>query len=161
MQLGFLLNHREAIPKIGQWYFDRWDRRIDGKTVDYTIGQLDKYLNDDRIPFMLVATERKNVIAVAQLKFREMEELFPENEHWLGGVFVVPEYRGRGFGSIIAEEIAIRAPTYGVSILHLQTEQLDGGIYARLGWRPVEQAETRGRPVLVMERAVDLFANES
>jgi GNAT superfamily N-acetyltransferase len=161
MQFDFLLNHMEAIQKIGQWYFDRWDRRIDGKTVDYTIGQLDKYLNDDRIPFMLVATERKNVIAVAQLKFREMEKLFPEREHWLGGVFVAPEYRGRGLGSKIAEEIAIRAPTYGVSTLHLQTEQLDGGIYARLGWRPVEQAETRGIPVLVMERAVGLFANES
>ena len=39
--------------------------------------------------------------------------------------------------------------------LHLQTEQLDGGIYARLGWAPREQIEYRGIQVLVMENDLE------
>jgi GNAT superfamily N-acetyltransferase len=154
VQFDFLVNHQEAMPTIGRWYFDRWDHRVPGRTVEYSISRLDHYLNADRIPFMLVAIEAGDIVATAQLKYREMEDLFPEKEHWLGGVYVAPESRGRGVGSRIADEIALRAPSYGVQTLHLQTEQLDGGIYARLGWTPAERAETRGFPVVVMERPV-------
>ena len=40
----------------------------------------------------------------------------------------------------------------GVPTLSLQTERLDGGLYARHGWVPVTEFSDRGRAVLVMER---------
>jgi len=42
----------------------------------------------------------------------------------------------------------------GISKLYLQTESLDGGLYARLGWKPVVESDTRGFPVLVMVRGL-------
>ena len=104
------------------------------------------------IPFILVGWAEDDICAVAQLKFREMEDLFPEKEHWLGGVFVPESHRGQGYGSRIAEKITALAPAYGVSTLYLQTERLDGGIYSQLGWQPVERVDNGGLEVLVMER---------
>ena len=38
--------------------------------------------------------------------------------------------------------------------LHLQTDDLSGGLYARLGWRPLERVHYIGREVLVMENVM-------
>jgi len=40
----------------------------------------------------------------------------------------------------------------GVSELYLQTEALDGGLYARLGWKPLQEADNRSYRVLLMVR---------
>ena len=154
MLLEFLVNRQDSIPTIGQWYHQEWGLRLRGNTEQQCIDELYDYLNTDKIPFILVATEENEILGAAQLKYREMEDIFPEKEHWLGGVFVNPNHRGRGIGSLLAEEIAKRAPSYSVDTLHLQTEQLDGGLYGRLGWKPVQEVDNKGMHVLVMERQV-------
>jgi len=150
--LSLLADRQDAIPLIARWYFDQWGDRIQDETLERSIDRLQKFLNRDKIPFILVATVDGEVAGAAQLKFREMPDLYPDKEHWLGGVFVAPRYRGEGLGSLLAEEIAHRAPQFGVRTLYLQTESLDGGLYARLGWVALEQVNNRGREVLVMER---------
>jgi GNAT superfamily N-acetyltransferase len=154
MQFEFLINRRDAIPTIGRWYHQEWGFRLRGDTEEQCINALNDYLGSDKIPFILVATDQEEILGAAQLKFREMEDIFPEKEHWLGGVFVAPEHRGHRIGSRLAQEIAERAPSYGVRTLHLQTERLDGGLYRRLGWQPVTQVDNHGLNVLVMERQV-------
>ena len=148
----YLIDCPEAVPTIGAWYFDEWGYLREGSTLDDSVDRVREYLNRDRIPFILVGWIEKDICAVAQLKYREMEDLFPEKEHWLGGVYVPEPHRGRGFGSRIANKIVELAPAHGVSTLYLQTERLDGGIYAKLGWRPVERVDNRGLEVLVMEK---------
>ena len=83
-------------------------------------------------------------MGAAQLKYREMAETFPDYEHWLGGVYIAPEYRGRAIGSALADEIARRAPYCGLETLYLQTERLDGGLYRELGWKPVTRVKVHG-----------------
>lgn len=155
MKFDFLADHEEALPTIARWYFDQWGYLSAEATLESTIEKLEDYLRRDRIPFMLVGLVGTEICAVAQLKFYEMGEMYPDREHWIGGVFVPPQFRGKGYASRIAGEIAGRAPAYGVEVLHLQTERLDGGLYERLGWRPVERASNRGLEVLVMERRLD------
>ena len=154
MRFEFLRDRPDAIPIIGRWYHREWGQRLRGDTEEQSILLLDTYLNTDRIPFILVATDGDTIMGCAQLKFREMEEMFPDKEHWLGGVYVGADFRGHGLGSQLADEIARQAPAYGVDILYLQTEQLDGGLYRRLGWQPLEQVNNHGLEVLVMERAL-------
>ncbi|MDJ0926805.1 MAG: GNAT family N-acetyltransferase [Gammaproteobacteria bacterium] len=150
----FLADREDALPLIAKWYFDEWGYLKKGATLASTVERLRHSLNRDRIPFILVATADGDIIGAAELKYREMAEMFPEKEHWIGGVYVASKHRGHGFASLIAEEIACRAPAYGVEVLHLQTEMLDGGLYARLGWVPTDQVNNRGLEVLVMERYV-------
>lgn len=156
IELAFLADRRDAIPCIAGWYFHQWGHLIPDETPERSVERLAEFLNKDKIPFILVATCDGEIAGAAQLKYREMAKLYPDKEHWLGGVYVAPAYRGSGLASRLAEEIAGRGPQYGVRTLHLQTEQLDGGLYARLGWKALEQVENHGRDVLVMERRLSL-----
>jgi len=90
-------------------------------------------------------------MGVAELKFHEMD-IYPEKEHWLGGVYVPVEHRGKGIASRLIRQAVRIARTLGVPTLYLQTEKLEGGLYASLGWVPVAQANNRGLDVLVMEK---------
>ena len=155
MQFEFLRDRQDAIPTIGRWYHQEWGLRLQGDTEQQCIDGLYEYLNSKIVPFILVATENAEILGAAQLKIREMKEMFPDKEHWLGGVYVASLHRGQRIASQLAEAIASRAPSYGVKTLHLQTEQLDGGLYRKLGWLPIQEVDNNGLRVLVMERRVD------
>ena len=154
-ELDFVLlaDRPAAIPTIARWYFDEWSKHIPGETLETTEASLANYLHRDRIPLMVLAIVSDQVAGVAQLKHREMD-IYPEKEHWLGGVFVSPQHRGERVGYRLAERIAKMARDFDVLTLYLQTEKLNGGLYAQLGWKPCEQVTYRGREVLVMERRV-------
>ena len=108
---------------------------------------------------MILATLHDAVAGVAALKLHEMEDVFPDREHWLGGVVVRREYRGRGIGSALVREVERVAAGRGVELLHLQTEDLDGGLYARLGWEPRERLTYRSYEALVMTRRLQPAAS--
>jgi len=152
LEFTFLADHVVAIPIISKWYFEEWGHLVQGDSIERTRDRIEDYLNRDEIPFILVATNNNDLVGAAQLKYREMAEMFPDKEHWLGGVYVAASHRGLGYGSQIVEQIVKMAPRYGVETLHLQTEALDGGLYARLGWTPYAQVTSRGLDVLVMEQ---------
>ena len=161
LEFSYLADRPDAIQTIGQWYFERWGYLLDGETPASSVDRLQSFLNRDKIPFVLVATCQGTVVGAAQLKYREMADLFPSYEHWLGGVYVAREHRGQGFGSQIAEQIATVAPGCGVETLYLQTEAMDGGLYAPLGWQPVTQVAHHGLQVLVMARPVPRHQDET
>ena len=52
----------------------------------------------------------------------------------------------------MTRKIAEISVALGIDKLHLQTERLDGGLYARLGWTPIEAVYNEGLHVLVMEK---------
>lgn len=54
---------------------------------------------------------------------------------------------------VVNEAIRV-ASQMGVETLYLQTQDLTGGLYKRLGWKPIEQVNYDGEEALVMERAV-------
>lgn len=103
------------------------------------------------MPLMLVAIDAGEIVGTAQLKFREMK-IYPEKEHWLGGVYVAESARKQGIAKILVESIEAEARRFAVKTLYLQTEYLDGGLYATLGWQAVEQVNYRGVDVLVMHK---------
>jgi GNAT superfamily N-acetyltransferase len=152
LKFEYLADRVEAIPIISKWYYDEWGHLPPENGSDGEPERLEDYLNYDVIPFILVATNGDEVMGAGALKFHEMAEMFPEKEHWLGGVYIAANQRGKGYASLLVEKIANLAPTYGVRTLHLQTQSLDGGLYARLGWKPYAQVNSRGVNVLVMER---------
>lgn len=152
IKFEYLADRAEAIPIISKWYSDEWGHLPPDSSTEGAPERLEDYLNRDEIPFILLATNGDEIVGAAALKFREMAEMFPEKEHWLGGVYVAADYRGKGYGAQLVEKITSLAPAYGVQTLHLQTMALDGGLYARLGWKPCVQVISRGSNVLVMER---------
>jgi GNAT superfamily N-acetyltransferase len=152
IEFSFLADRVEAVPIISKWYFDEWGHLEQGHSIERTRDRMDDYMNREEMPFILVATIDNELVGAAQLKYQEMAEMFPDKEHWLGGVYIAASLRGKGYGAQIVEQIVSMAPSYGVETLYLQTEALDGGLYARLGWMPCAQVTNRGMDVLVMGR---------
>ena len=150
MEFKFLADRPEFVPVIAKWYFDEWGSALPGVTLQQIDDRISAMLNRDRIPVHILAMEGEELLGVAQLKIREMD-IYPDKEHWLGGVYVAPSARGRGLASRLVAKALELAKTFHVKTLYLQTERFDGGLYASLGWRPIEKVHYNGIHVLVME----------
>jgi GNAT superfamily N-acetyltransferase len=148
LTFAFLADRQDAIVTVAQWYYKEWGK-VPGNSVEQTIERIKGKLNRDKSPLHILAISTGRVLGVAQLKLREMS-IYPEKEFWLGSLFVSHEFRGCGVGSALAEEIAVIAKRFGIKELYLQTEVLDGGLYKRLGWNPIEATEYNGVQVVVM-----------
>ncbi len=153
IQFQFLADRPDAVPMIARWYFGMWGHKSPANTVEKTRQRLESTLYRDRLPLRIVAVEDREVVGAATLKLREMV-IFPDREHWLGDVFVCPAARGRGIGAQLVRHLIGRAASLHIGTLHLQTEQLDGGLYAKLGWTPLEEVDYHGARVLIMARQV-------
>ncbi|MBF0277815.1 MAG: GNAT family N-acetyltransferase [SAR324 cluster bacterium] len=153
MNLVLLADHQASLSKIARWYCEEWGHLREGTSHEKMIKNLHSYLNKDKVPLMVLAMEGAETVGVAQLKFREMD-IYPEKEHWLGGVFVSPEHRGNKTASKIVVKILAIAASLNIEYLYLQTEKLNGGLYPQLGWKPLEQVNYDGVDVLVMENKV-------
>jgi len=108
-----------------------------------------KYLQVESLPQALVAMKNGKPIGVVEIKFHELS-LYPQHKHWLGGVYVSPENRGKGIGSELIQNALKLAESHNVAEIYLQTLRLDGGIYSSLGWAMVEKFEHKGHAKLLM-----------
>lgn len=146
-----------AVPLLARWYFDQWGHERPGATLEASVAKVNATAQTSALPTSLLAIADGKVVGAAQVKFHEMD-IYPDKEHWLGNVYVVSSHRGIGIATQLVERIVVVSRQFGVKTLHLQTEALGGGLYARLGWQPEERVRYSGKLVLVMRR--DLLRSE-
>lgn len=151
MEFVYLADHPEVIPVVAKWYFDQWGDQHNVNSLEKSEEMLLDYLNRNKIPLLILAKEKNEILGAVQLKYYEMD-IYPQKEHWLGGVFVPKKHRGKK----IAEKLVLKAvqiaKKHGVKSLFLQTEKLNGGLYKRLGWNLVEKTVYRNKPVSLMRK---------
>ncbi|SNT84366.1 MULTISPECIES: GNAT family N-acetyltransferase [unclassified Stenotrophomonas] len=138
--------------QLARWYHAEWGRDA-GLSLEQELQRLNPPQDAEGFPHLIAAFDDGQVVGAVQLKRREMQA-FPQYEHWLGSVFVADSHRGRGLAGGLVEQAAAQAVRMGVTDLYLQTEALDGGLYARLGWKPLQEIDNRHYRVLVMVRRV-------
>ncbi|WDI40432.1 GNAT family N-acetyltransferase [Bremerella sp. P1] len=153
MQFTFLADRPSFVPTIAKWYFDQWGHAVTGNSYEATCARIKANLEEAGLPIYLLAVHDDQVLGVAQLKLREMD-IYPDYAFWLGGVYVSGAARVQGIASGLCRQIIDIARDREVGTLYLQTERLNGGLYAKLGWQAIEQIHYRGYDVLVMQRQV-------
>lgn len=136
--------------QLAEWYHAQWGQDA-GLSLEQELQRLNPPQDAGGFPHLIAAFDGDQLVGAVQLKRREMQ-VFPQYEHWLGSVFVADSHRCRGLASGLVEQAAAQAVRMGVSALYLQTEALDGGLYARLGWKPLQEADNCSYRVLVMVR---------
>lgn len=151
MKLVLLADNDSAIPQIAKWYNDEWGSIGEGRSTQELQLKLKAYLNHDKLPLIILAQDGDELLGEAQLRFHEMD-IYPEREHWLGGVYVASQHRGKGIANNLVNAIIDKAKEIGVNSINLQTQDFTGGLYTRLGWQPVEQVTYHGIEVQVMEK---------
>jgi len=149
VEIGFLADHSDLVSVIASWYYQEWGQIEPVFTPQCFELELCERLNRDRLPLTLVAFNDSIPVATASLKLKEMET-HPEIQHWLGGVYTLPEYRRRGIGSQIVKHATTVARHLGVSVLYLYTRNSES-LYAREGWVTIERPIYHERKVAIMK----------
>ena len=148
-----LAERPDAIPQVARWWCDEWGLPQRHESLEAYLSELASLKPDD-YPFHLLALGGRDILGVATLKDgNALQELFPDSRYWLSGVYVPPALRGRGVATALCLKMIEIASTKGVRRLHLVTEVPDGGLYAKLGWKPIRQVH-EGIDLLVMAREV-------
>jgi GNAT superfamily N-acetyltransferase len=154
MTIDYLANHRSAVLELAAYGFNEWRRIYDkrGISLNDVVAAFEARANDDRLPLAVVAIENGNVIGTGSLKVEDLEirlELSP----WLGGIFVVPEYRDRGVATAIIQRLLQEAGRLKLSVLYLWTPSAES-LYARLGWKTMERLDYCGYSMSLMQLAL-------
>jgi GNAT superfamily N-acetyltransferase len=127
MRFLYLKERPDALPLVARWYVEQWGHLKPDRTIEMMQKELHAYLNSARIPLLVLAVTGETVMGAAQLKLREMT-IYPDKEHWLGGVYIAAAYRGKGAATRMVRHMVKLARELGVATLHLQTDDLRGGI---------------------------------
>ena len=125
MKFEFLADNKEALPILANWYFQEWGHLTKGNNLENVTARLLLYLNTNKIPLILLAVENQEIPGAAQLRYREMD-IYLEKEHWLGGVYVAIDHRGKGIAGNLIKLLVGIAVELNVKKLHLQTQHPGG-----------------------------------
>ena len=149
MEFEYLADRPQDVSKVIAWWRTEWGSRMrsDIKSLET---QLRKSLSKSKLPIHIIATIDGNAVGTAALKLQEVAELFPDNQYWLGSVFVDEQHRGNSIASKLSKRIVELAKEKGLPHLYLQTIDLRGGLYAKLGWEPIREFNYKEEQTLLM-----------
>ncbi|WP_404408134.1 GNAT family N-acetyltransferase [Pseudidiomarina marina] len=148
--IKFLAEVPESSHVIAKWYFDEWGALDESITLEYMHDVVRKKIaNKDQIPLSLVVFVDDDIAGVAELKFHENKN-FPEYTHWLGGIFVPPQYRGIGLASKLINKAKAVAEELNVKQLYLQTEPKNISLYESHNFKQLHTAEHMGIQTTIM-----------
>lgn len=142
MQISYLADHPEFIPVLAPYIVEHWRAVLPEETVERRVSKLQRHANKDTLPIGWVAHADGQVLGTAALRVHDLEgreDISP----WLGGVFVLPEYRRRGIASALCRVVEDKAWSLGFEMLYLFTPDQQR-LYARIGWRKSERVVWRG-----------------
>jgi GNAT superfamily N-acetyltransferase len=102
IKIDFLKNHAACIPQLAKYSHDEWRPVYDkaGMTLGDVVASYARRVNTDTLPLALVAIYQDLVIGTGSLKLQDLD-VRPQLTPWMGGIFVVKEYRGRGVATAL------------------------------------------------------------
>jgi len=152
LKIDYLGNHRRFLPALAGAMFSHWRTLLEaqGKSREDFVVSMQARCRIGSLPTALVAFEGDSVMGTAALKPQDLDirgHLTP----WLGGVFVVPQHRGRGVASSLITRLVTEAQDLGLAELYLWTPSSES-LYARYGWKVFERASYHGLQICIMHR---------
>ncbi len=143
-----LAQHRDAVPLLAGWAQQQWGHLAPEITLEQRTAFFARRVTPGQIPEMLVAVANGRVVGMASIVTNDLSSR-PDLTPWMAAVYVMPEQRGRGIGSLLVQAILAEARWLELPRLYLITPD-KMAFYARLGWREMEKVEYRGELVTVM-----------
>ena len=153
LEFAYLADHPDLVPTIIRWWDTVWSDQIGA--IEQAEKILRDSLNPGELPIHILAYLDGELVGSAALKDQELAKLYPDYHYWLGSVFVHAPHRGHKIASALSDRIVELARERHLPHLYLQTQNLQGGLYAKLGWQPVEEFEYRGQRGLLMLRQLE------
>ncbi len=148
MEIVYLRERKEHIPTLATWHLGQWAYLHENDSVERRIAEFMDEFGSDGIPRTFVAVSDDVALGSASLILHDMEtrmDLSP----WLASVFVAPEQRNKGIGSVLVKRVVKEAKDLGYKKLYLFTSDR-ATFYGRLGWKVMEIVEYYGHQQTIM-----------
>jgi len=149
IQITPLDDNTKFIPTLARWHQHEWAYlNPDTKSMESRVAEFQTHLGDAPIPSTVVAIENDELMGSASLVEYDLDSrkaLSP----WLASVFVGPEFRRRGVGGRLIQQIAETAFAGGVETLYLYTTDREA-YYHHFGWSVVERTTHNGVAIVIM-----------
>lgn len=153
MKISLLADHPEFIATLAPWVFEHWRPILTQETLKARVAKFQAHLNRDSLPIAWVAHSGSQVLGTAALRVHDLpgrEDLTP----WLGGVYVAPQFRGRGIGAALCTAVEQKAKTLlETPILYLFTLDKQAW-YRSLRWSMFEPCTWYGRAGDIMFKKI-------
>jgi GNAT superfamily N-acetyltransferase len=139
----------DLVPTVAGWVWEEfW--RSHGHTLEQTAEAVAATVAARDLPQTYVLLVDDWPVGTATLAARDLEER-PDLTPWLAGVFVAPDWRGRGYAALLVSAVENVCLKRSIATLWLYTRTAER-IYARCGWRTVETIPRKGRTYALMRR---------
>ncbi|MGC3981188.1 MAG: GNAT family N-acetyltransferase [Steroidobacteraceae bacterium] len=154
LNIDYLCRYPQFIPALANFSYQEWlpVYRQHGKDYQAALHSYAQRINTDSLPLALVVTLNGELLGSGSLKLHDIEsrrDLGP----WLGGMYVVEQWRGRGIGTLLLEHLLSEAARLKLESLYLWTASAQGW-YARHGWHQYEQLDYCGYQGVLMHRTI-------
>jgi GNAT superfamily N-acetyltransferase len=150
MRISYLADFPDASTALIPGLLDHWRYILPEQTAESRAARFEAHMNRDVLPIAWVAHIEDRVAGTAALRIHDLEgreDLTP----WLGGVYVLPEFRRRGIASALCRAVEEKARRLGFQQLFLFTLDQQA-LYQSLGWRPHQPAVWRGHQSKIMQK---------
>ena len=148
--IDYLANQPHLVKQLAELSWAEWQPIYQerGQTFDDAIKNYGERTNTDRLPLALVALNGSELVGTVSLKYHDLD-ILPGLDPWLGALFVLPNWRGRGIASMLMRRTVEEAGRLNVQQLFLWTSSAEG-LYLKLGWEVVERTQYCGKDIVVM-----------
>ncbi len=147
-RIDYLVDFPDAIVALVPGLLEHWRTITPEQTAANRVEKFQAHMNRELPPIAWVARAGQQILGTAALRVHDLEgreDLTP----WLGGVFVLPEFRRGGVASALCLAVEEKARLLGFRRLFLFTLDQQG-LYRRLGWGFAERVIWRGHQSDIM-----------
>ena len=153
VEFEYLVDHPDQVSQVVLWWRTAWGRWMD-ESDEVVAEQIRSSLGKENLPVDILAFVDGKAVGSAALKLQEIVKRYPQYQYWLGSVFVDESYRGNEIATALSKRIIELARERGLPHLYLQTANLNGGLYKKLGWEKVEQFRDEEEETLLMVKTL-------
>jgi GNAT superfamily N-acetyltransferase len=152
------LDDQTSCTMISDWYLKEWRIPIETSLQKLSLCQT------NNVPFQILMTIDNLPVATGGLYHHVgLHDHFPKYKQypfWLALVYTLPEYRGKGCGSMLCEKIQTIVRDLGFDEMWLFTDTAES-LYQRLGWQTMEHIALKHRNVAIMKKYLNSNINNN
>lgn len=153
IEFELLFNNQELIEDFTKLIYKNWSHLRPDSSYEELLLRIKKKVSSNKIPIHIIAKNNNEFIGGLIIKENEMEQ-FPDFKYWIGSVVVEPKYQDQKIATKLLNYSCQIAKEKKIKKLYLQTEYLNGGLYLKLGWKPVCRLKDKGDQILVMVKEI-------
>lgn len=146
------------IEFIAGWYLSQWNIPFQ-ITIEKT-----KNLSTNNGEFQVLMTLDDKPISTGGLYnhpgLLDNEPKFKFYKNWLTLVYTIPKERQKGYGALICNYIQDYSKKMGFEKMYLFTDTAER-LYNRLGWTELERLQLGNRNVVIMEKNLNNYNNNT